>query len=217
MDMKYETRQGLRLVGIDGKGGSGKTSTALEWKRQLEEAGKDVVLFHLDDFIRPRAERYGTGLEQWEEYYFRQWDVQAIKNRMLVPIKSNDVAILELPVYNKTMDTYDKQTFSILPHTIVLIEGVFCQRAEWRPFFDYVLYVTCSEEERVERILQRDIHLGDSKAILQKYTERYWVAEDYYEEFMRPEQLANAVLDHPAGRMIKKLVQSDRTYVEGKD
>jgi uridine kinase len=34
---------------------------------------------------------------------------------------------------------------------LVIVEGVFLQRAEWQDYLNYVVYLKCSKEERFKR------------------------------------------------------------------
>lgn len=79
------------------------------------------------------------------------------------------------------------------PNSILLIEGVFLQRHEWEQFYDYTVFLECSLEIRKERVLKRDSYIGDELAILKKYKQRYWMAEQYYLEKESPLQKANII------------------------
>ena len=57
------------IIGIDGLGGSGKTTIAEELYAQIDGS----QLFHLDDFIHPKSVRYNDDFEEWYCYYHLQW------------------------------------------------------------------------------------------------------------------------------------------------
>lgn len=53
------------LVGITGKDASGKTQLARQLYQHLQSTGITTHLIHVDDFHRPRSERYhGSGPSQ---------------------------------------------------------------------------------------------------------------------------------------------------------
>ncbi|MGF3103034.1 hypothetical protein [Rossellomorea sp. DUT-2] len=58
------------ILGIDGLGGSGKTTLALQLKNELKAANCEIVILHNDDYIVERENRYQTGYEEWYEYYY---------------------------------------------------------------------------------------------------------------------------------------------------
>ena len=59
------------IIGIDGLGGSGKSTFADILKAKL--TNYDVIVFHIDDFIFPKSIRYNQNYEEWECYYNLQW------------------------------------------------------------------------------------------------------------------------------------------------
>lgn len=181
------------LVGIDGLGGAGKT-TIVKWlETELNTQNCKLVTIQLDNHIVERKKRYHTGHEEWYEYYYLQWDVEAITNHVFTTLCNNNRKI-NIPFYDITSDSAVTKEVHVPADSIVLIEGVFLQRQEWRSFFDYVIYLDCPLELRYQRVLNRDSYLGDVEAILKKYENRYWPAEKYYLDVVRPTKIADLVL-----------------------
>ena len=61
------------ILGLDGPGGAGKSTLAQTLSDSLSAEGRNTVVFHIDDFIHPRAVRYNDAYPQWEQYYYLQW------------------------------------------------------------------------------------------------------------------------------------------------
>jgi uridine kinase len=79
--------QGKRIVlGIDGLSRSGKTTLTKKVVQHLQEKYISVCLFHIDDYIVERKERYNTGYEEWYEYYNLQWDVKWLKDNLFIKL-----------------------------------------------------------------------------------------------------------------------------------
>ncbi|WLR49406.1 AAA family ATPase [Halobacillus litoralis] len=155
--------EGKRFVlGIDGLSRSGKTTLTEKIEKELQKSSFPVVTYHIDDYVVEREKRYNTGYEQWYEYYFLQWDVKALKEDLFKAL--------------------------VKENRLVIVEGVFLQREEWRSFFDFVVYVQCPREERFLR--ERE----ETRKNIDKFKERYWKAEDYYIETVEPERQANFIV-----------------------
>ena len=97
-------------------------------------------------------------------------------------------------LYDKENDSYKTVSSDIPAGSIVIVEGVFLFRKELEGAFDVTVYIDVPKEERLERVLKRDGYIGDSEAILKKYTDRYFPAEEHYYSECSPEERADIVL-----------------------
>lgn len=180
------------LVGIDGLGGAGKTCFIKELGQELESLNCEMSMFHLDDHIVEKNKRYQTGHEEWYEYYYLQWDIEGLIKNLLDPLHNHDHVVL--PFYQKSADVIFARQVDVLQNSIVLIEGIFLQRKEWKSYFDFVVFLNCPFELRRERVLRRDAYLGDYSARLKKYRERYWLGEQHYMKTVKPLTAADLII-----------------------
>jgi uridine kinase len=174
------------ILGIDGLSRSGKTTLALALQKELECRGIEISLIHIDDHIVERQRRYGTGFEEWREYYFLQWDIAFLREQLFNKLRSCDDVYL--PFYDDATDTCTLKCIPLPGRGVVIVEGVFLQRAEWRDFFDYTIYLDCSRESRLARENET------TRAKLDKFENRYWKAEENYLNCVRPMESSDLVL-----------------------
>lgn len=180
------------IVGIDGLGGAGKTSLVKDIERELTTKDCKVTTFHLDNHIVEKNKRYQTGYEEWYEYYYLQWDLEGLSTKLFTRLHHGCNRI-HLPCYDRNTDSTSTKQINVISNSIVLIESVFLQREEWRSYFDFVIYLDCPEKLREKRILNRDSYIGDNRAIVHKYENRYWLAEKHYLETIKPMERADLV------------------------
>ena len=179
------------IIAIDGLSGAGKTTLV----HKLNTIIDNVVIIHIDDHIVRKEMRYNTGNDEWFEYYQLQWDTNALKETLFEMLHQNKHQ-LQLFFYNKEEDTLTCNTIKLSPNCIVIIEGIFLLRDEWKAYFDYIVFLDCPREVRYERVLHRDTYIGNFEERLKKYQNRYWLAEDYYLEKQNPLQLAHIIYKH---------------------
>lgn len=178
---------GKRLVvGIDGMSRSGKTTLTGELMRHFKQSGTPAAGFHLDDFIVERNRRYGTGNKEWHEYYHLQWETDWLREHFFKRLKS--ASEMTLPFYNKEADRRENRKVTLPDSGVIIIEGVFLQRREWKGFCDYVIYVDSPPQSRIGR--EAEVVRLNRK----KFENRYWPAEEYYEAAENPQANADFII-----------------------
>ncbi|WP_312099290.1 kinase [Niallia sp.] len=175
------------VIGIDGLSRSGKTTLVKKIQACLHKKGLALKTLHIDDYIVERNRRYHTGYEEWHEYYHLQWDVQSLQETLFKKLKH--ATALNLLKYDSESDNHHIETISLLHTDLIIIEGVFLQRKEWRNSFDFILYLDCPKETRFAR------ETKETQQNLDIFKNRYWKAEDYYVETECPKERANLVFE----------------------
>ncbi|MFJ8414612.1 kinase [Bacillus paramycoides] len=174
------------ILGIDGLSRSGKTTLVKELEEDMKQSGIPFHIFHIDDHITERNKRYNTGFAEWYEYYNLQWDIEWLQQNLFQKLHSN--MQLELPYYHDETDICEMKEIQLPLVGVIIVEGVFLQRKEWREFFHYMVYLACSRETR---FLRESV---ETQQNLSKFQSRYWKAEDYYMEMELPRKRADLVI-----------------------
>lgn len=174
------------IVGIDGLSRSGKTTLVKSLGNVLKEKNIPYQILHIDDFIVERTKRYNTGHDEWYEYYSLQWDVQWLKENLFEKLPWSEALLL--PFYEHEKDRQVFKEVGLKDAAVVIVEGVFLLREEWRHFFDYTAFLDCPREVRFSR------ENSDTQQNLRKFEQRYWKAEDFYFETVSPLDKANLII-----------------------
>ncbi|AEW56060.1 kinase [Bacillus sp. Gnz1/3] len=175
------------ILGIDGLSRSGKTTFVAKLKENMKQESIPFQIFHIDDHIVERNKRYHTGYEEWYEYYYLQWDIAYLQKKFFQKLQTETK--LKLPFYNNETDSSEMKKVQIPIVGVIVIEGVFLQRKEWRDFFHYMVYLDCPRETRFLRESKK------TQKNLSKFENRYWKAEDYYLETELPKDRADLVIN----------------------
>lgn len=190
-DSKYSKERPF-LVAIDGLSGAGKTILTEELAKELIKFGYKPLIIHIDDYIETREKRYNTGRKEWEEYYYLQWNTEKLEKELFKKLFEGE-QIVELNFYDSQADAHKRQELSVSSDQIILVEGVFLQRREWKSYYDLTVFIDCPRQLRYQRVLKRDSYIGNLDDRMVKYEKRYWPGEDYYLERVKPMENADLV------------------------
>jgi uridine kinase len=145
----------VRLVGVDGRAGSGKTTFAGRLARELRETGLVAVL-HTDDFLDGWAD-----LLSWQPR-LREW--------VLEPLRRGQAGAYRR--YDWALERLGEDWTAIEPPAVLVVEGVGSASAAMRADLTLGVLVHAPRELRLRRGLERD---GEA---LRPQWERWMAAED---------------------------------------
>ncbi len=183
------------IIGIDGLGGAGKSTICEALREKLSDHGYQVVLLHIDELITKRNVRYNSQYPEWQCYYDLQWRFDYFNN-IVNQMKNVQYGEVEIEIYDKDNDDYAIQKEILGDKILILVEGIFLQRKEYDQIFDYMIYIDVPEVVRLQRVLRRDIYIGDDKEITEKYENRYFPAERKYVEEYSPMEKADYIISN---------------------
>ena len=161
------TKPPVRIVGIDGCGGAGKTTFA---QRLVAAANDEWPVVHTDDFAT-----HDEPLQWWP--------------RMLEQVV--EPLLKEQPATFRPYDWVQRrpgELTTIDPSDVIVIEGVGATRAAWRDRLALRIWIETDSDLRLRRGLERD---GDELA---DFWRDWRIAEDLYVSDEQPQQHADLVV-----------------------
>jgi uridine kinase len=158
---------GFVLVGIDGRGGSGKTTLA---ERLAAEVGGVVV--HGDDFYRPlpSAQRLALDAAQGYRQYF---DWERLRDQVLQPLRSGGVSRHQH--YDWGSGEVGGEHHEVAASGVVVVEGCYVARPELAHFYDVTVYVDTPSDVCLDRLRARRHDHGP-----EDWIGRWHAAEEFY-------------------------------------
>lgn len=197
----------MYIIGIAGGTGSGKTTVV---KRIIESLPQnEVTLIPQDSYYNDTTpltmvERRKINFDHPSAF---DWDllIQQIKE-----IKAGHA--IEQPTYSYLECNRKKETIHVEPKKVVIIEGILalCKK-ELRDLMDLKIFVDADPDERLIRVIERDVleRGRTAEMVMDRYRK---VLKPMHLEFIEPtKQYADLII--PQGGNNEKAIQIMRTYI----
>ena len=171
----------MLIIGIAGGTGSGKTTVV---RKIIESLPKDeVVLLPQDSYYKdsshvPMEERQNINFDHPDAF---DWPLLSRHVEMLRQGKS-----IEQPIYDYITSSRMPATVHIEPREVIIIEGILalCD-PELRKMMDLKIFVDADPDERLIRVIQRDVveRGRTAEAVMARYTR---VLKPMHLQFIEP-------------------------------
>ncbi len=196
------------IIGIAGGTGSGKTTVV---KKIMESLPKNrVVLLPQDSYYKdsshvPVELRQNINFDHPDAF---DWE---LLSEHIFRLKKGDS--IEQPVYSFITSTRQSETIHIEPQEVVIIEGILAlSDKKLRDLMDLKIFVDADPDERLIRVIQRDIveRGRTATAVMERYIQ---VLKPMHEEFIEPcKRYADLII--PQGGNNKKAIEILKLYIE---
>jgi len=159
------------LVGIDGVGGSGKTTLSNWLKDNLE----NVSIVQLDDFYSPELHRA---------------DRSRVLEQVFQPLENDMDATYQIFDWRRNALT---DWVAIKPGGMVIVEGVSALHSEFADKYDFRIWIECPPQEGFLRGIKRDKE-RDNVDNTHIWQEIWMPQEKIYVELEKPQLRADYIL-----------------------
>lgn len=171
------------LVGIDGRGGAGKSTFA----RALVACLRDATVVEFDDFYRPSATRLAPG----DPDIGGNFEWRRLRDQVLLPLSRGEEARYQR--YDWGADSMAEWR-SVSARGVVVVDGNYSTREELRGLYDFRIWVEAPHAVRLARGLERD---GESAR--GRWLDEWMPEEERYLAAQEPWRFADLVVDGSSG------------------
>lgn len=198
----------MLIIGIAGGTGCGKTTVVRKIIESLPEG--EVVLIPQDSYY---VDNSHLPLEERKKLNFDH--PRSIEFELLVKHVRDlkDGRVVQQPIYSYLTCTRAEETIPTPPKHVIIIEGILVlTNKELRDLMDIKIYVHADADDRLSRVINRDIiERGRSvDAVLKRYSE---TVKPMHEQFIEPtKQYADIIV--PQGGENKVAIDILTTTIE---
>jgi len=166
----------MLIIGIAGGSGSGKTTVVKEIVKSLPKDTVAIITqdsYYYDNGSIPEEEKKKINFDHPNSI---EWS-HLIKQ--LDEIKEDKE--IEMPIYSYLTCGRAKETIKVKPKRVVIVEGILVlTSAELRKRLDIIVYVDAAADDRLMRIIQRDMQ-ERGRSLIQALT--------HYDKYVKPMHL----------------------------
>jgi uridine kinase len=181
-------------VGVDGVDGAGKSTFARELSEALRRQGRPVVELSVDDWHRPRAERYARGPRSPEGFWLDSFDYGRLVAECLGPLGPGGSRSYRAAGHDlRTDELLFDDPVAAPPGAAVVVDGLFLHRSELEGAFDFTVFVDVPFEVSAARMAVRD---GSPPDPAHPDLRRYVQAQRTYLAERSPRDRADLVVDN---------------------
>jgi uridine kinase len=186
--------RGRTIVAVDGIDGAGKTAFADDLAAVFREAGHDSFRASMENFHRPRADRWRLGRESPETFYRDSFDYGTFRRVLIDPFRLAGSAGFQTAAFDVRRDAPIESRWLTAPADAVLIvDGVFLLRPELRGIWNYSILLEVPWDEAYARLAARDGVDPDPDALSNA---RYREGQELYYAEADPRLWASAQVDN---------------------
>jgi uridine kinase len=143
----------MLVVGIAGGTGSGKTTVVKEIIKRLPE--DEVAVIPQDSYYRDNSH---ISMEERQKINFdhpSSIEFQLLASHISQLKKGKSI---QQPIYSYLTCTRSEETISVEPKNVIVVEGILIlQNPELRNIMDIKVFVDADNDDRLMRVIQRDI------------------------------------------------------------
>ena len=199
----------MLIIGIAGGTGSGKTTVVKKIACSLPT--NSVAIIPQDSYYNhqwdvPENVRKLTNFDHPNAFDWKLFEeqIEALRNGQAI----------EQPTYSYLTCTRQEATIHVEPKDVIIVEGIMAlYDQKLRELMDLKIYVDAAPDERLLRVIQRDI--AERGHPLEMLIEKYRnVLKPMHDEFIEPtKQFADIIIPNYGGE--KRAVDMVRQYIIG--
>jgi uridine kinase len=185
---------GRTIIAVDGISGSGTAEFADDLAEVFREEDRTVFRASIDDFHRPREERYRRGRDSAEGYYLDSFDYSLFRRALIEPYRMAGSTGFQLVGFDEKRDTGEELRWVTGPKDATLIvDGVFLHRSELRGLWHYSIWLDVPFAEAYARLSSL---IGVDPDPTAPSNARYVGGQQLYQRESGPRTRASAVINN---------------------
>jgi uridine kinase len=181
------------LVGITGIDGSGKGYLTEKMVQRLREHDVKAAGISVDGWLNLPSKRFNPE-NPAEHFYGHAIRFEEMFGQLIEPLIRSRSCRLVADFTEETATRYRKHIYHFENIDVVVLEGIFLLKPEYRRYFDLTFWTDCTFETALERALQRRQEGQSASETIQAYQTIYFPAQQIHFARDSPKEVADVIL-----------------------
>jgi uridine kinase len=188
------------LIGISGIDGAGKSYVSTKMEQELIRSGRKAVAIHADRWINLPGKRFSKENPAMH-FYLNAIRFDEMLSSFILPLKRQKSIEVEMECAEETSTEYTKHRLSYSDVEIILLEGIYLFKKEYRKLFDLAIWIDCSFETALQRAIARAQEGLSREETIHAYETIYFPAQRIHFEKDHPRENADVIISNEDGRI----------------
>lgn len=180
------------LVGISGIDGSGKGYVTLQIQARLGQRSIAAAKINVDGWLKLPGKRFDASAPA-EGFYEKAIRFDQFFSDLVKPLRDRGSLHLVADFAEESAKQYRKHVYDFKNVGIILVEGIFLFKREYRALFDLAIWVDCSFSTAMSRALARKQEGLPPAATIRAYETIYFPAQRIHMEKDHPREAADLI------------------------
>lgn len=193
------------LVGVSGIDGCGKGYVAAQLEARLALQGVIPATLNADSWLNLPEKRFEHAAPA-ETFYKNAIRFDQFFTQLVIPLRDRRSVHLVADVTEETASRYRPHTYNYTDISVILVEGIFLFKRQYRSNFDLAVWIDCSFPTALARAIER-AQEGLSKAkTIAAYETIYFPAQRIHLANDHPRENADLILENETYRGSLRMV-----------
>ena len=183
------------LVGISGIDGSGKGYLAAQLQAHLALRGVIPAILNVDGWLNLPEKRFDQNAPA-VNFYENAIRFDQFFSQLVLPLRDGRSIHLEADFVEEIASNYRNHTYHFRDVPVVLVEGIFLFKPQYRKYFDLAIWIDCSFPTALVRAIDRAQEGLSPANTIAAYERIYFPAQRIHLDQDKPRENADLIFEN---------------------
>lgn len=183
------------LVGVSGIDGCGKGYLAAQLQAHLALHGVIPAILNVDGWLNLPPKRFDQSAPA-ENFYENAIRFDQFFTQLILPLRDRRSIHLVADFVEETASDYRKHNYDYEDVAVVLVEGIFLFKPQYRKYFDLAIWIDCSFPTALARAINRAQEGLSPANTIAAYDTIYFPAQRIHLAKDKPRENADLILEN---------------------